>query len=51
MAARPKGYGLTAEVKGKIDAKYDPAVGRLLVKFIIHTICRENRFLVLLKEK
>lgn len=24
MAARPKGYGMTAELKDKIDSKYDP---------------------------
>ena len=27
MASRPKGYGLTAEVKGKIDGKYDGELG------------------------
>jgi len=34
MAARPKGYGLTAEVKGKIDAKYDPAVEKETMEWI-----------------
>ena len=24
MAARPKGYGMTAEIKDKLDSKYDP---------------------------
>ena len=27
MASRPDGYGLTAEVKGKMDSKYSVALG------------------------
>ena len=30
MADRPDGFGLTAEIKGKIDGKYDANLGKTI---------------------
>lgn len=30
MASRPQGFGLTAEIKGKLDSKYDSELGNFL---------------------
>jgi len=42
MAARPKGYGLTAEVKGKIDSKYDGELAQQAMQFIEHYVPDSN---------
>ena len=34
MADRPQAYGLTAEVKGKLDSKYDPKLEQEAVQWI-----------------
>lgn len=33
MASRPEGYGFTAEIKSKLDSKYDAEIGRSRFEF------------------
>ena len=43
MADRPQAYGLTAEVKGKLDSKYDPKLEQEAVQWI-ETVLGERVF-------
>lgn len=44
MAARPSGYGLTAEVKGRIDGKYSENLGKHPFSARIYIAYSESHF-------